>query len=262
MAWIDLDGAVNVRDLGDLPTVDGHRTRPGVLLRADNLQDLTPADVQWLLEQYGLRTVLDLRTPGEVHLEGAGPLRATSVTHHELSLIPGLPGEDDSDEVDRAVPHRPDRSGASATDMTGYYLGYIEDAPGKLATALRLLADADTGPALVHCAAGKDRTGVVVALALSLAGVTREAVVEDYVRTVERIDGVLARLRASTTYGPSLADIGVDLITPQADSMERFLDAVDRDYGGPHGLAMSLGVDEETVARLATRLVGTSGLAR
>ena len=262
MTWIDLEGAVNVRDVGGLPTVDGRSTRSGVLLRADNLQGLTPADVRRLTEDLGVRTVLDLRTSREVEEEGPGPLRATEVVHHHVSLIPEPAGESREHEIERAVPHRRDRAGATPTDMTGYYVGYLEDAPQGLAGALRLLADAGTGPAVVHCAAGKDRTGVVVALALSLAGVRREEVVADYARSAERIDGVLARLRATRTYGPSLADTSADAIRPEPGSMERFLDHVDREYGGPHGLAMALGVDEETVARLAARLVGTSPIAR
>jgi protein-tyrosine phosphatase len=262
MSWIDLEGAVNVRDVGGLPTVDGRSTRPGVLLRADNLQGLTPADVRRLTGELGVRTVLDLRTGREVEQEGPGPLRATDVVHHHVSLIPEPPGEPAEQEIDRAVPHRSDRAGATPTDMAGYYVGYLQDAPQALARALRLLADPSTGPALVHCAAGKDRTGVVVAVALSLAGVRREAVVADYARSAERIDGVLKRLQATKTYGPALADTGADAIRPVAGSMERFLDHVDREYGGPHGLAMAVGVDEETVTRLAARLVGTSPLAR
>ena len=262
MSWIDLEGAVNVRDVGGLPTVDGRATRAGVLLRADNLQGLTPGDVARLTQDLGVRTVLDLRTGREVEQEGPGPLRATDVVHHHVSRIPEPPGESAREEIYRAVPHRPDRAGATPTDMTGYYVGYLEDAPQNLARALRLLAEPSTGPALVHCAAGKDRTGVVVALALSLAGVRREAVVADYARSAERIDGVLARLRASRTYGPSLADTSADAIRPLPGSMERFLDHVDREYGGPHGLAFAIGVDEEAIARLATRLVGTSPHAR
>jgi protein-tyrosine phosphatase len=266
VSWIDLEGAANVRDVGGLPTVDGRSTRPGVLLRADNLQGLTGADVARLTGELGVRTVVDLRTTGELHLEGPAPLQATGVVHHHVPLIPEEEGEPDEaeveDAVERAVPARPERAGVERNDMTGYYVGYVEDAPKNLARALRVLAAAETGPAVVHCAAGKDRTGVVVALALSLAGVTREAVVADYVRSAERIDGILARLRSSATYGPHLADVGPADIAPVAGSMERFLDHVDREYGGPHGLALALGVDEETVARLAARLVGTSPLAR
>ena len=262
VSWIDIEGAANVRDVGGLPTVDGRATRSGVLLRADNLQALTPADVAHLTRGLGIRTVVDLRTTGELHLEGDGPLRATDVQHHHAPLIPELEGEPDQAEANRAVPHRADRAGLTPSDMTGYYVGYLQDAPKNLARALRILADPATGPALVHCAAGKDRTGVVVALTLSLAGVVREAVVADYVLSAERIEAVLARLQSSTTYGPSLAGVSADDVRPVAGSMERFLDHVDRAYGGPHGLAMTIGVDEETVARLGARLVGTSAIAR
>lgn len=229
-------------------------------MRADNLQGLTEQDVARLLDEVGVRTVVDLRTTGERHLEGPGPL-AERVRHHHLTLIPETPGEPDRVEVERAVPAFSDRSarrGDGPTDMTGYYLGYLEDRPENVAAALRVLADPASGATVVHCAAGKDRTGTVVALALSLAGVTRDAVVADYVASADRVDAVLARLKASPSYGPELVEKTADDVRPVASSMERFLDEVDRRYGGPHGLAMTLGVDEETVARLAARLVGSS----
>jgi hypothetical protein len=262
---------VNVRDVGGLPTVDGRTTRSGVLLRSDNLQDLTEDDVAQLLEQRGLKTVIDLRSGGELHLTGPGPLKAShirDVQHVHLSLIPEWDGEPDQAEVDRALddiaqqatlPSLPDRSRPSdPTDLAGHYTGYVERAGANIGTALKVLADPASGTSLVHCAAGKDRTGVVIALALSLVGVTRAAVVADYVRSAERAEAILARLAATAAYGPGLVGVTAVQTAPVASSMEGFLDAVDREYGGPHGLAMSLGVDEETVARLAARLVGTS----
>jgi hypothetical protein len=192
--------------------------------------------------------------------------------HHQLSLIPEWDGEPDRAEVDRALdgavqdkalpslPPGPRQKGP--TDLGDHYADYIAKAGPNLGRALRILADPASGTTLVHCAAGKDRTGVVVALALSLVGVRRDAVMADYLRSAERADRILARLTATTTYGPSLARTTVADITPVAQSMEHFLDAVDREHGGPHGLALSLGVDEEAVARLGVRLVGTSAVAR
>ena len=281
--WLELQGAVNVRDVGGLPTVDGRTTRSGVLLRSDNLQDLTEDDVAQLLEQRGLKTVIDLRSAGELHLTGPGPLKAShiqDVQHVHLSLSPEWVGEPDQAEVDRALddiaqqaaqqtaqqaaqqaalPSLPDRSRPTdPTDLAGHYTGYVERAGANIGTALKVLADPASGTSLVHCAAGKDRTGVVIALALSLVGVTRAAVVADYVRSAERAEAILARLAATAAYGPGLVGVTAIQTAPVASSMEGFLDAVDREYGGPHGLAMSLGVDEETVARLAARLVGIS----
>ena len=250
MTWVDLDGAVNVRDVGGLPTVDGRTTRSGVLLRSDNLQDLSEADVRLLVEQLGLRTVLDLRTDGEVELEGPGPLRARpEIAHHHLTLIPH--GFDGRAEVTRAIPDED----APAHSMAHFYVDYVRDAPANVATALRLLADPASRLSVVHCAAGKDRTGVIVALALSLAGVTRDAVVADYALSGERIGAVRDRLVASPTYAADVGSRSLDSMRPHADNMKRFLDAVDRDYGGPHGLAMAVHVDEETVDRLRARLL-------
>jgi protein tyrosine/serine phosphatase len=248
VTWIELDGACNVRDVGGLPTVDGHRTRSGVLLRSDNLQDLTPGDVQALLAA-GVGTVLDLRTTGEVELTGPGPLLDTAVVHKHLNLIPH--GFEGRAVVERTIPD--ETAGEHAMDH--FYIDYLKDAAAEVAEALRTIADPRSGAVVVHCAAGKDRTGVVVALALSLVGVTRSAVVADYARTDERIEGIRDRLLATPLYAEGMQNRTLESMRPHTANMERFLDRVDREYGGVHGLAMTIGVDEETVARLSRRLL-------
>jgi protein tyrosine/serine phosphatase len=248
VSWIDLAGAVNARDLGGLPTVDGRTTRSGVLLRADNLQDLTAADVEELRRR-GRGTVLDLRTSAEVEILGPGPLRATPVKHVHLDLIPH--GFEGRSVLDRTIPDE----NAPEHAVDHLYFDYVLDAPDQVATALRTVADPHSGAVLVHCAAGKDRTGVVVALALSLVGVTRQAVVADYARTDERIEGIVGRLLGEPLYAEHAGGRELDSFRPHAWNMERFLDRVDSEYGGVHGLAMSIGVDEETVARLSRRLL-------
>src|SRR3954447_15695735 len=95
--WIELEGAVTVRDLGGLQTEDGGTTASGVLLRSDNLQGLSDKDVRRLLDDCGVRTVLDLRTPTEVRSEGPGPLVAEGVRHVNLDLIPKWDEEQGSD---------------------------------------------------------------------------------------------------------------------------------------------------------------------
>jgi protein-tyrosine phosphatase len=249
VTWVELEGAVNVRDLGGLTTVDGRTTRAGVLLRSDNLQDLTPSDLA-VLADIGVGTVLDLRTSAEVEMIGPGPLRATDVRHLELDLIPhGFDGREDL--VERAIPD--ESAGEHAMDH--YYFDYVAHAPDQVAKALRAIADPSSGAVLVHCAAGKDRTGVICALALSLVGVRRAEVVADYVLTDERIGAVRERLLTTELYRDYQLARTLDSMRPHADNMERFLDRVDAAYGGVHGLAMSIGVDEETVARLARRLL-------
>ena len=248
MTWIELVGAVNVRDLGGLPTVDGRVTRSGVLLRSDNLQDLTAADVAELGRR-GVGTVLDLRTAAEVEFLGPGPLHDTAVKHLQLDLIPH--GFEGRSVLERTIPDE----NAPEHAVDHLYFDYIRDAPDEVATALRTIADPGSGAVLIHCAAGKDRTGVVVALALSLVGVRRDAVIADYSRTDERIERIVGRLLSTPLYSEHAGGRTLDSFRPHVWNMERFLDRVDREYGGVHGLAMSLGVDEETVARMSRRLL-------
>jgi protein tyrosine/serine phosphatase len=253
--WIELENAVNVRDIGGLPAAGGARTRPGQLVRSDNLQDLSPADVTHLVDKVGVTTVVDLRSVAEVESEGPGPMKAlTSISHLNLSLIPesGAMTDVAKDALainrERAIKRDPD-------DVAGaFYIGYLEDRPDSVVGALRAIAEAP-GAALVHCAAGKDRTGVVVALALTAVGVPRDEVVADYVATGERIERILDRLRASPTYAADMDNIPDHEHDPRPEIMERFLDRLDEDHGGAVGWLRAHGFTTSDVARLRAKLL-------
>ncbi|MQY08994.1 tyrosine-protein phosphatase [Actinomadura macrotermitis] len=260
--WIQLDGAVNIRDLGGLPTHDGTTTRRGRLLRSDNLQDLTVTDIRHLLDDYHLKNVIDLRSDAEVHLEGPGPLtRTPSITIHHLSLFSeggrhtDVAADQPDIDIDRVLPwqNRPDH-GPLHERPIGHYTGYLRDRADSIVSALRVMARTD-GSALVHCAAGKDRTGVVCALALEVAGVTREAIVADYAQTGERLDAVLARLRASTTYAADLDSRPADSHIPHAAIMEKFLARVDEEHGGTLAWLAGHGWTDEDSTALRDRLL-------
>jgi protein tyrosine/serine phosphatase len=260
--WVPLEGAVNVRDLGGLPTAEGAETARGRVLRSDNLQGLTAADVRRLVDDLGVRTVVDLRTTVEVDKEGPGPLtREPRVVHLHHSLFPEG-GHLTDVGADALLPWRTDAGRAGAGDeyrddpSVGYYLGYLRDRPDSIVAALRAMAAADGGVTVVHCAAGKDRTGVVVALALSVVGVTRPAVVADYVATSDRLDAVLDRLRATDTYLADLDDEPTYVHRPRAATMERFLGVLDERFGGPLGWLESAGFGAGDVAALRARLLG------
>jgi protein-tyrosine phosphatase len=253
--WIELEKAVNVRDVGGLPADDGKLTRHGVLVRSDNLQDLSPADVTRLVDEIGVTTVVDLRSANEVESEGPGPLKAlTSVEHLHLSLLPeaGVMTDVAKDALavnrERAIKRDPD-------DVAGaFYIGYLEDRPDSVVAALRAIATAP-GAALVHCAAGKDRTGVVIAMALTAVGVPRAEVVADYVATGERIELILDRLRASPTYAQDVDNIPAHEHDPRPEIMTRFLARLDEGYGGPLGWLAQHGFDQQDLARLRSKLL-------
>jgi hypothetical protein len=112
-----------------------------------------------------------------------------------------------------------------------------------------------SGSAIVHCAAGKDRTGVVVAIALAAVGVPLDAIVEDYVATGDRLDLVLARLMASPTYAPDLDGSPADVHRPRPETMRRFFAVLEERSGGPLGWLASAGFGPGEMAALRARLV-------
>lgn len=232
MPWIDLEGAVNVRDLGGLPTGDGGQTVPGRLIRADNLQELSPSDVRRLVRDIGLTTVVDLRSSAELASEGPAPLGAVpGLRHVHHPVVPELGSATDAVAEALLLKQDQDRSRFPSDPACGHYLGYLEDRPDQVVGAVRSIAH-DQGTALVHCAAGKDRTGVVVALALIAAGVRPQAVVADYAASGERTQAILSRLRRSPTYARDIDSLPAQAHRPRPETMAAFLEQMDARYGG------------------------------
>jgi protein tyrosine/serine phosphatase len=254
MAWIDLDGAVNVRDVGGLPTEDGGKTVAGRLLRGDNLQDLTSADITRLVRGIGLTTVVDLRSTAELRSEGLAPLDAVPEVRH--LHFPVLPEQGMATDVVADVlltRDDADRSRYPADPRAGHYLGYLEDRPDQVVAAVRSVATAP-GAALVHCAAGKDRTGVVVALALRAVGVRPDAVAADYAATGERLELLLARLRQSPVYASDVDSKPAGSHQPQASTMTAFLDQLAARYGGATEWLAGHGFGADDMRRLQAKL--------
>ncbi|WP_374969763.1 tyrosine-protein phosphatase [Terrabacter sp. BE26] len=280
--WIELDGVVNMRDLGGMVTAGGDTVRPRRLLRSDNLQDLTPGSVEVLVSGLGLRDVVDLRTHVEVAKEGDGPLRAVpGVRHHHHTLyredsvesgIPAaeraLPWETDerrhaatvaASEVSPEPPTEPEqrRSPHQSHDefWSEHYLGYLASRPDSVVAALHVIASSD-GAVVVHCAAGKDRTGTVVGLALKAVGVPDELVIADYAASAERVAAIMDRLRVKPAYAANLRDKTVAQQSPTTDTMRLLLAALDERYGGALGWLDAQGWTASDTDRLRRRLLG------
>jgi protein-tyrosine phosphatase len=255
VTWIDLEGAVNVRDLGGLPTTDGGTTVPGRLLRSENLQELSPGDVARLVDEIGVTTVVDLRSTNELKIEGPAPLDAVpGVRHaHHPVLTEFL---DVSDTVKQALlldAAEADRSRYPDDMMCGHYLGYLENRPDEVVAAMRSIATAP-GAAIVHCAAGKDRTGVIVALTLTAAGVEPDAIVDDYAASNDRLEAVIERLSRSKMYAGGVTSVPIRAHAPRAETMKAFLEQLDARYGGLTEWAAGNGLSADELSQLRAKL--------
>ncbi len=248
--WIELDGVVNMRDLGGLPTRGGGAVQPHRLIRSDNLQDLSPTDVDRLVGALGVSDVLDLRSETEVSFTGPGPLRqVTSLTHHHHSLL----GEQAFKVSDALLIRDPARQDRDAAFWTNHYLGYLSGNGAATSAALSVIADA-SGAVIVHCAAGKDRTGTVTALALDVAGVAEDDIVADYAASGERLPQILERLSRSDLYGAALSTQALADQDTRPETMAAFLNTLRAEYGGAAGWLTSQGWTNAAIDRLRDRL--------
>jgi protein-tyrosine phosphatase len=258
--WIDLDGADNVRDVGGLPTADGRTVQPRRLIRSDSPQELSPDDVRHLVDDLDVRTVADLRTTAEVTGEGPGPLTDEPLVRiRNLSLFVEHPDRRPAEAGEPVLLPWQERNAAMtdaerARGAAGTYGRYLTDRADSVIEALRLIAHGD-GATLVHCASGKDRTGVIVALALSEVGVTRAAIVADYAHSAERVEANFRRLAGRPTYASAIGDEPIEPHKPRAETMADLLDEIDAEHGGVAAYLRANGWTEQDAAALRAKLL-------
>jgi hypothetical protein len=237
----DVAGLVNLRDVGGMPTEDGRRTRPGVLYRSEmpKVGDLPPPALNW-----PPRTVIDLRSAVERGPD-PHPLIALGATVEVIPLF-----------GDQTTPGRSSATTeAMQRGLRALYEVMVEHAAPQIAEVVDLVAEAP-GPVLIHCAAGKDRTGVTVAVLLRLAGVVERDILDDYAATGANMPGVIRRLKGHAILpGAGAADKSGELIRTLPEAAEAVLAATDGHPGGVAGWLRTHGVSDETIRRWRDRIL-------
>jgi protein tyrosine/serine phosphatase len=228
---LDWPNCRNARDLGGLPTTDGGVIRRGALIRSDCLQFLTPEGVE-TVRGTGVSRVIDLRTEAEV---SAHP---TPFTDDPIGL--NVPSHDWDDPNDY-------------TTIVESCIAMLDYRPDRFAAALRAIAEAPEGPVIIHCYGGKDRTGVVAALALIVAGVPEAEIVADYALTQSRLAGMLAEQLAAEP-DESLHPEMIEFRDTRPDSLTAILRHLDTKYGGPLPYLEQAGLSPTTLKTLQARL--------
>ena len=243
LAW---DGCFNVRDLGGLETASGRRTRHGAVVRADNVRRLSEAGWRSALD-YGIRRVVDLRFAGE------SPGEEDAHSGVEVVSV-SLFGRYDPG-VARAFEDVLLRADDIGSVFAESYISTLEHAPQRVAEAVGAVADADEGDGvLIHCFAGKDRTGIVTALLLGAVGVHDAAIAADYAFSHGNLDGVFAPWIARSRDDDERETRLRSALSP-TETMEAVLAWLD-DAGGAKAYLTAAGVTEEQLERLERRLVG------
>lgn len=233
-----LEGAFNFRDLGGLSTRDGRRLRSRRLFRSDTLQALTPADVARLRRDLGLRGVVDLRLPEEVEDQGRGPLAAhAEIRYANLSLQMAATEGVAPEEV-----------------MQRLYLGCL--LPGSaLGPAVQQVCDFSDQPLVFHCAAGKDRTGLLAAVVLRLLDVDDQLILDDYMRSAAAMSRMIERFATWPRYRDHMSKAPPHVYRVEAEPLLAFLRHLDGMPGGTRGWVRAQGVRDSSLRLLSERMV-------
>ena len=250
----------NLRDLGGTP-VRGGVIAPGHLYRSDDVS-MVPREQASELWERGIRTIIDLRSPEEAEHTGRGPLAEYPADYRRLSLLHGGPTPD--------VFLRHLRDGSATPEYVGstYASTFVAEA-STLAVCIETMAAAPGGT-LFHCAAGKDRTGILAAAVLTSLGAEPEAIADDYARSAAAVPRIMARVSASIghlmgesdAFFRAVAD-GRGEVSPllgaSRDAMLSMFAVLDAEHGGALRVLRAGGLSEETVERLRARVVEPTG---
>lgn len=240
---VELDGCINLRDIGDYPTAEGRRTRRRFILRSDSLAKLPEASRRTLL-QSGVHTIIDLRGEWELS-KSPSPFAASSdVAYYNIPLL---------------TVERPTWVPPSPHNLDDLYCLWLEHCGEQLSIIMGILAESVEsrgGPVVVHCAGGKDRTGLVVALLLSLAGVQDQTIAEDYALTAIYAEPIMEELKRQAALLAPDENAARLWVESPPEAMLRTLDCLHEKYGGAESYLLSVGVSREQVDSLKKWVVG------
>jgi protein-tyrosine phosphatase len=241
---LTVDGAYNVRDVGGLHARGGAVVRRGLLYRSGDLGRLTAAGAD-RLRALGVATIIDLRTTAEVERRGRYPFEEHGIAYRHRPLL-NLSATEPEAQLADLPPDVLDR----------LYRHLAEQGAASLALVLTWLGEEPTLPALVHCVAGKDRTGLVIAVLLALLGVADEDIAADYALSEAAL---VAFRRWAEEHDADVAGwltrVPAMLLESRPETMLEFLSWLRDQHGSIEAYVRSIGVGDATLAALRRRLL-------
>jgi len=234
---LPLEGTTNTRDLGGYSTKDGHSTKWHAFLRSDDLYDLSLRDKKFL-EDYGLKTIIDLRSSEELKHRPSPYLNHPHVNYHNVSLF-----ENASPLVIDTLP---------MDALKSMYIEMMLSRQDRIKEVLTLIANAKEGTILFHCAAGKDRTGVISMLLLGLVKVPNRDIVSNY-------EVSFTNLRRSP-YFKQRKDNITHLMYSNNSYMEETLEYIRDHYQTIESYIRSIGCDDELISKIKQRFISQENI--
>jgi len=230
-----LEGCFNFRDIGGYPAADGRSVRWGRYFRTGRPDRMTQQDLERVRE-LGITTQIDLRKPEEILDQGRGPLEAMGTTYHNIPVIP----DGGTDQLSRLV---------GDTRISGKrYLGYLEFGHEPWIRMFEIFAQASSHPIVLHCTAGKDRTGVSTAFLLAVLGVDRALIEADYVLTNHDVPRQADFIEKTTGFPEGMdRDSMIQAAGVPEDAIGDFLDGLHDRWGGPLDYLRSIGISDATM---------------
>ncbi len=244
---VAMEAVHNFRDLGGYELGDGRVTRFGKLFRSDGLYRATDQDIE-TFDALGLRTVIDLRSSGELDQNGVFPVDRHPVGFHHLPIL-------DATWMQSDRPTFSDDERGTIDFLVWAYRQMLDHGGDQLAHAMQVLVVPESMPAVFHCAAGKDRTGVLTALILGALGVHDEVIVADYALTLDGMD----RMRAWVEqHHPEMkvrmGETPAFMLAAHPQAMREVLAGLRSEYGSIGAFVDGLGVGPAALADLADQL--------
>ena len=227
------EGCFNFRDIGGYFSQDGRRVKKGLYFRAGRQDRMTDKDLAHLSD-LNISTQIDLRKQEEVLEQGRGPLEDMGAKYINISVIP----EGGSDKLNKLV---------GDTGISGKrYLGYLEFGPTSWLRLFGILAEEENLPVLLHCTAGKDRTGVSTAFLLSVLGVSRDIIEADYLLTNLDTERQADFIESTVGYPEGYdREKMISIAGVPKDAMKDFLDGVESKWGSAVEYLQKIGITND-----------------
>lgn len=240
---IPFEGVFNFRDLGGYRTRDGRTVRWRSIFRSGELHELTEGDAIRMRDELSLTTVIDLRNSIELEQSGTGLVTEVSVRYHNLPLSTGGP------EARQRI--------LDSSNMGELYMNLL-DAPwygARIVEVLGIIAESENQPVVFHCSVGKDRTGILASVILSLLGVPDETIIEDYALSSQYTEAYINRVNSDPAGAERFKHIPRHVFEAAPESMEAVLTKLRDEYSSVRGYVKAHGGDDALVRRLEDALL-------